>query len=41
MIELGRVFAANAGAGWTTEAIVGEAFAVELEALRLATIAGL
>ena len=41
MVILCRVIAADAGACWSTEAIIGEAFAVELETAAFTTVAGL
>ena len=40
LIKLGRVIAAHAGTGWPTEAIIGEAFTVELKTSAFATVAG-
>ena len=39
LIELSRVIAADAGAGRPTEAIVGETFAVELQAAAFSAVA--
>ena len=41
LVEVRRVVAANAGAGRSAVSIVGEAFAVELEASALPTVARL
>ena len=41
LVELCRVIAAYAGAGRATVSVIGEAFAIELEAAAFATIAGL
>ena len=41
LVELCRVVAADAGAGRPTVSVIGEAFAVELEAAALTAIAGL
>ena len=41
LVELCRVVAADAGAGRATVSVIGEAFAIELEAAALTTVAGL